>query len=80
MLTREFWVAATERAVKTAAQALAVLWVIGDDGLFDLLAVDWRAALSAAGGALVASYLTSVVSAPIGPVSSPSLVGYTDQN
>ncbi|WP_222131233.1 holin [Pseudonocardia sp. C8] len=35
-----FWKDAAERALKTAAQALLSIWLVGDVA-FDLLSVDW---------------------------------------
>ena len=58
--TKQFWLGAAERAIKTIAQALvAVLGVAGTG----LLTVDWVAALSVAGAAGLASLLTSIGSA-----------------
>lgn len=57
MFTAAFIQAALERAVKTFAQTLvAVLGV----GLTDVLAIDWKAALSAAAAATLLSLLTSI--------------------
>lgn len=74
MLTASFWGAALERAVKTVAQALLSLFVVGDK-LLDVVDFAWGSALGIAGGAFVISLLTSLVSAPLGPPGSPSLVG-----
>lgn len=74
MFNAKFWVSAAERALKTAAQVLASLLVVGD-AMIGLLDVNWPGALSAAGTALVFSLLTSIASAPLGPDNSPSLVG-----
>ena len=46
---RRFWVAAGERAVKSAAQCLIGLWIA--DG-FDLLQVDWQHSLGVGAGAV----------------------------
>lgn len=73
MLTSTFWASTAERAVKTAAQALLSLWLIGDVA-FNLLSVDWPAALGVSAGAAVVSVLTSLVSAPVADQGSPSLV------
>jgi hypothetical protein len=74
MRTKEFWLITFERCIKTACQALLVIWPVGDAalGLYD---VDWRKALITAGLAAAASLMTSVLSAPVGPDGSPSLVG-----
>ncbi|MGW0522836.1 holin [Crossiella sp. NPDC003009] len=67
-----FWRSATERALKTLAQALVA--VLGADGI-GLLNAPWTAALSAAGMAALLSLLTSVASSgSVGDSGSPSLV------
>lgn len=58
--TGAFWKAATERALKTFAQAEAALLVADGTGVLD---TDWTSSLSAAGMAAVISLLTSVASA-----------------
>jgi hypothetical protein len=55
--TSAFWKGASERAVKTFAQTLAAVFVVGTTGLLD---VDWQASLSVAGAAALASLLTSI--------------------
>lgn len=72
MLTKKFWVEATDRAVKTAAQTLVTLW--GGAAAFNLFDIDPGQAAGLAGGALVLSYLTSLVSAPFGEQDSASLL------
>ena len=67
---RLFWIAVTERAVKTFAQALVALFVAG----VTVLSIDWQQALAVAGTAAVVSVLTSVASANLGPFDGPSLV------
>lgn len=71
MFTVKFWKAATERAVKSAAQALLGLWAL--DAGFNVLAADFGLAGGVAAGAAVLSLLTSVVSAGVGEPGSPSL-------
>lgn len=73
MLTAAFWGAALERGVKTVAQTLLSLFLVGDV-MFNLIDFDWGPALGIAGGAFVISLLTSVVSYGVGPAGSPSLV------
>lgn len=73
MMNGSFWVGALERAVKTAAQSLLSLWLVGDVA-FNLLSIDWGASLGVAAGAAVLSLLSSIVSKPFGPEGSPSLV------
>lgn len=72
MFTRIFWQAAAERAAKSGAQALLILW--GGDAVFSAWDADWPAAGGVAVGAAVLSLLTSVVSAGAGEPGSPSLV------
>lgn len=71
--TAEFWKATAERAIKTVAQALLSMWLVGD--VTGLLEVDWVQVLSIAGGAGLASVLSSLVGASlVGPPGSPSWV------
>jgi hypothetical protein len=72
LLTKTFWKAAAERAVKTAAQAL--LLAIGAAQGFDLFNLDWVNALGAAVGGALLSLLTSIGSAPFGTPGTPSLI------
>ena len=72
MLTAAFWLGAADRAVKSAAQTLLLLWT--SDQLFDVLKVDVPAACGVAAGAAVLSVLTSIVSAPAGDPGTTSLI------
>lgn len=60
-----------ERAVRTFAQALVSLWVVGDG--FNLLHVDWTDSLGIAGGAAALSILVSIAAGVVGPESGASL-------
>src|SRR5690348_1711888 len=71
MFTSQFWKLAAERAVKTFAQTLASVLVVGGA---TLLSADWTTALATAGMAAVVSVLTSIGSLKIGTPDSPSLV------
>jgi hypothetical protein len=71
MFTRQFWKLTAERAVKVFAETLAGVLVVSGTGLFS---VDWKAALSTAGMAMVVSVLTSLASLRCGPPNSPSVV------
>ena len=71
MRTKIFWTDAAERAVKSAAQALVLLW--GAD-TFSLIGVDYLSAAGLAGGAAVLSLLTSIASSRIGSTSSASAI------
>lgn len=71
MRTKEFWVSAGERAVKTFAQSLLATLIV----FTGVLDVNWINSLSAAGLATLVSVLSSIVSSGVGPDGSPSLVG-----
>ena len=72
-LTRAFWTEAGERAVKTAAQA--AIGSIGQAAAgINLFDVDAVTVLGVSGGAALLSLLTSIASARIGRVDTPSLV------
>ena len=58
--TREFWVGAAERAVKTVAQAVVAVVGVAGTGM---LSVDWVQTLSVAAAAGLASVLTSIADA-----------------
>lgn len=70
--TSSFWIAAGERALKTAAQSLVLAWFAS--GPADLFTLDARTGLGAFLGGGVLSVLTSIISAPIGDDNGPSLV------
>jgi hypothetical protein len=70
MTSKAFWLAAGERALKTAAQTLLLLWAA--DGGFDLFHVNVQESLGMGAGAAVLSVLTSVASSGIGD-PGPSL-------
>lgn len=60
MFTREFWVGAAERALKTVAQSVVAVLGVGAVGI---LSVDWAQTLSVAAAAGLASILTSIADA-----------------
>lgn len=72
MRTAGFWVGAFDRAIKSFAQALLLLW--GADAGLNLLDVNFVQALGVGAGALVLSLLTSIVSAPVGDDGTTSLL------
>ena len=72
MFTKEFWLEASERALKTFAQTL--LAMVGAVSVFDAFSADWLTLLGVSVGAAVLSYATSIVSAEIGDYGKPSLV------
>lgn len=67
-----FWTGALDRAVKSFAQALLLLW--GADQGFNLFEIDVLPAFGVAAGAAVLSLLTSVVSSPVGDKHTTSLL------
>ena len=71
MRTKQFWIDAGERAVRTFAQALVAVLVAGF--VFTDAAAWGEALLSAAVAALV-SLLTSVAASGVGDPESPSFV------
>ncbi len=73
MFSRLFVIDAAERAIKTVAQSILSLWVLGDV-VFNILTVDWSQTLGVALGAGVISLLMSVVSSKTGDNQSASLV------
>jgi hypothetical protein len=74
MWTARFWLSTAERFLKTFCQTLIALWPLGD-AVLGWLDVDWKKSVSLAVMAAALSVLTSIVSAPVGPDNSPSLVG-----
>ncbi len=67
---RGFWIATSERAIKTFCQALVALFVAG----VTVLTIDWVQGLAVAATAAVVSVLTSIASYSVGPFLGPSLV------
>jgi hypothetical protein len=81
MFTVTFWKQTTERAIKSAAQALLGLWVGAQ--AFNAWDADWKKASGVALGGALLSMLTSLASASVGRSNSPSLVdtdGKKDQD
>lgn len=70
IFTRAFWAAATERAVKTAAQS-AILTLAADQ--VNVLTADWVTVAGFAGGGFILSVLTSLASNGAGGIPGPSL-------
>jgi hypothetical protein len=70
-LSRSFWRAAGERAIRTFAQAFLAL---AGFQAFDVLQADWAALLGVSTGAAVLSLMTSIVASEIGDKGTPSLV------
>ena len=63
---------ATERALKSAAQAIVL--ALGASQGFNLFSADWQNVAGIAAGAAVLSVLTSVISAPLGAKGSASVL------
>jgi len=72
VFTTTFWADAAERAIKTIAQSVLSIWVVGDQ-VFNLLNADWGTTLGIAAGAGVISILMSIVSATVTSSDSASL-------
>lgn len=75
MFTRQFWVEASERALKTFAQTF--LAMVGAVTVFNAFAADWQTLFGVSLGSAFLSYLTSIVSAEVGDHGTPSLVART---
>jgi predicted phage tail protein len=71
MRTTAFWVDAAERAVRTFAQALVAMLVVG---FVFTDAAAWGEALVASAVAALISLLTSVAASGVGDQSTPSLL------
>ncbi len=72
MLTAQFWAGATDRAVKSFAQSLILLWTA--DAGFNVLEIAVGPTFGVAAGAAALSLLTSIVSAPVGDRGSTSMI------
>jgi hypothetical protein len=70
--TGAFWSGAAERCAKTIAQVVLALLTV--DASTSVFAIDWKTTAGIALTAGFVSVLTSVVSGPIGPPGSPSMV------
>jgi len=71
VFTLDFWRSSAERALRTLAQVLLSMIVVGETGFLD---VDWIQAASVAGLAAVASVLMSIVATGVGDKGTASLV------
>lgn len=77
MFTRVFWMETADRAVRTLAQTMLALWVVGDQ-MLNVFQFDWTNAAGIALGALVVSVANSLVAANMGPRKTPSLINRVD--
>ena len=76
MRSKAFWIDAGERAVRTFAQALVAMLVVGF--VFTDVAA-WGEALLASAVAALISLLTSVAASGVGDQSTPSLLPTVEQ-
>jgi hypothetical protein len=72
MFSAAFWTGAFDRAIKSFAQALLLMW--GFDEGFNVLEINFVASLGVGAGAAVLSLLTSVISAPVGERGTTSML------
>jgi hypothetical protein len=72
MFTKRFWKKATERAGKSAAQA--VIGAVALDTVVNAFTLDWKLAAGVFLGGAFLSYLTSVASSGVGEEGTPDLV------
>ena len=75
MWTTQFWRAALERAIKSAAQGAIAAIGVAAIGVLD---VDWPGVIAAAGLMAILSLLTSIGSEAVTGSGSPSLTPETD--
>lgn len=73
MFTKEFWLDALERAIKTAAQFVIGALALSTDTFVNAFDLDWTNALGVAVTGAVLSVLTSLISAPFGQRGTASL-------
>lgn len=76
MRTKAFWIDTLERAVKTFAQALLAVLVVG----VPVWDVDWVSALGIALTATIMSVLTSIASGATGDPATASVVDYVGEH
>lgn len=69
--TKEFWAKSTERAIKTFAQFVLVMF--GGEA-FNIFTLNWVEFAGFALAGVVVSYATSIVSANFGDKGTPSLL------
>lgn len=72
MWTKSFWLESMDRAIKSAAQAVVLIWGVAEG--FNLFEADFINVGGLALGAFALSLLTSVVSAPLNNKGSASLI------
>lgn len=72
LFTKDFWIASSERAIKTFAQVLVT--VLGATG-FNLITADWVGIFAMVATAVILSFCTSILSVRSSPEPSPALFG-----
>lgn len=77
LFSRSFWADAGERALKSAAQAVLGVALVGDR-VFDVLDADVSVLIGAGATGAVLSLLTSIASAPVGGANA-SLVSAPEE-
>ena len=77
MFTRVFWMETADRAVRTLAQTMLALWVVGDQ-MLNVFEFDWANAAGVGLGALVVSVANSLLAAKVGHEGTPSLINRVD--
>ncbi|MDQ8047094.1 MAG: holin [Patulibacter sp.] len=73
---RNFWKQALERAAKSVAQALVIVFGAAS---FSPWTADWKAASGIAGAAFLLSLVSSIATAGVGEPNDPSAVRLTDR-
>lgn len=74
MWTRSFWIDTAERFIRTIAQTLASIIVVGQTSLLD---IDWQQTASIAAGAGLAALVTALAGARTGDPATASLLPAT---
>jgi hypothetical protein len=72
MFHKRFWMKATERAGKTAAQF--VIGAVVLDGTLNVFTMDWKLAAGVFLGGALLSYLTSAATSGVGEEGTPDLI------
>ena len=72
MFQRRFWAETLERATKSFAQGILTMWLASD--VVNAFAADWYDIFGVAGGYALVSVATSIISAPVGPQDSASVL------
>ena len=72
LFTKAFWIETVDRAVKSAAQAVLLVWGVGEVAVPDAFSMDYKLAMGSALGGALLSVLTSIASAGIGTPGTPT--------